>query len=127
MKRLALLAIPLFCLTTPASSADLDSPQYRERDTYYDRPAPRVVERERIIERRYYEPEPVYREERVYIEPRVYYAPRVHAEAYYHRPYAYAYSDWRPRHYFPRRHWHHHHHHHGYHHYRGHHGYHRGW
>ena len=123
MMRLALLAIPFFCIATPASSADLDGPPYRERESYYDRPEPRVVERERIIERRYYEPAPLYREERVYVEPRVYYAPRVHAYAY-HRPFEFAYSDWRPRHYFPRRHWHHHH---GYHHRRGHHGHHRSW
>ena len=47
MKRLAFFAIPLFCIASPASAADLDGLQYRERDTYYERPEPpRVVDHE---------------------------------------------------------------------------------
>ena len=111
MRCLALLAIPLLSLATPAAAADL-GPYYPDRQTYIERPEPpRIVERERIIERRYYEPAPVYREP-VYVEPRAYYAPRVYRDAYYYpRPYAaYAY-DWRPRHFFPRGpFWHHRHH-----------------
>ena len=51
MKRLALLSSSVMLLATPAASADLDGPVYRERDVVIERPAPpRVVERERIIE-----------------------------------------------------------------------------
>jgi hypothetical protein len=101
MHKLAFLAVPLFAVTTPATAADLGP--YPERDSYYERPAPQVVERERIIERHYYEPAPVY-ERRVYAEPPVYDAPRVYADGYYGRPYAY--TGWRPRHFYPRPYWH---------------------
>jgi hypothetical protein len=105
MKRLALLAIPLVFMPTPALSADLDGPVYRERRVVIERPAiPRVIERERIIER-YFEPAPVYTE-RVYVEPRVY-APPVYG--YYDQPYRYEYAGWHQRHFLPRRHWHRHH------------------
>ncbi len=108
MNRLALLVVPLLTFAAPAVCADLGP--YPQRDDYVDSPAPpRVVERERIIERHYYEPR--YAERRVYVDPRVYYAPRVYSEAYYPRPYVYAYEAWRPRHYFPRGpFWHHRHH-----------------
>jgi hypothetical protein len=56
MQRLALLSIPLFLLSTPALSADLDGPY-----------PPRLVERERTIER-HYVPAPAYTEPRTYIE-----------------------------------------------------------
>jgi hypothetical protein len=111
MKRLALLSLPLLCLSTPTLSADL-GPSYSERDIPIERPAPRIVERERIIEHHYYELAPVYRERRVYVEPREYvYAPRAYApDIYYDGPYRYAYSGWRPHHFFPRRaYWHRHH------------------
>jgi len=113
--RLALLAIPLLVLSTPAISADLDGPVYRERDVVIERSArPRIVERERIIEHHhFYEPAPVYTERRIYTEPRVYYAPRVYAETYYDRPHHYAYAGWRPGHFFPRRYFSHRHHHRG--------------
>jgi len=108
MQRLALLAIPLLVVSTPALSADLDGPVYRERDVVIERAPPRVVERERIIVRdHYYEPAPVY------IEPRAYYAPPAYVDTYYDRPYrrGYAYAGyWGPRH-FGR--WHRHHHHRG--------------
>ena len=104
MKSLALLSLPLLCLSTPAVSADL-GPYDSERDVVIERPAPpRVIERERIIEyHHYYEPAPVYTE-RVYVEPRAYaYPPRVYApEVYYARPYTYAYAGWRPHYFFPR-------------------------
>jgi hypothetical protein len=91
-----------FFSVTPAISADLDGPVYRERDVVIERPAPpRVVECERIIEHHYhYAPAPAYTERRYYAEPHVYYAPR-----------AYDYDDgprytqagwWRPRYFFPR-------------------------
>jgi hypothetical protein len=101
MQRLAFLSIPLFLLSTPAVSADLDGPAYRA--------PPPVVERERIIiERRYYEPPPVYVERRIYVEPEVYYEPRFYT--YDHRPYRHAYAGWRPRHFYPRApYWHRHH------------------
>ena len=83
MQRLALLAIPLLVVSTPALSADLDGPMYRERDVVIERAPPRVVERERIIVRdHYYEPAPVY------TEPRAYYAPPAYVDTYYDRPYA---------------------------------------
>ena len=94
MQRLALLAIPLLVVSTPALSADLDGPVYRERDVVIERAPPRVVERERIIVRdHYYEPAPVY------IEPRAYYAPPAYVDTYYDRPYrrGYAYAGyWAP-------------------------------
>ena len=111
MQRLALLAIPLLVVSTPALSADLDGPVYRERDVVIERTPPRVVERERVIVRdHYYEPAPVY------TEPRAYYAPPVYVDNYYDRPYydrpyrrGYAYAGyWRPRHFHR---WHHHRHH----------------
>ena len=100
MKRLALFAFPLLCLSGPALSADLDGPVYRERETVIERP--QIVEK-RIIEHHYYEAAPV--ERRVYVEPRVY------EDAYDARPYrAYAYAGWRPKYFFPRGYWHHRHH-----------------
>ena len=78
MRRLALFSLPLLILSTPALSADLDGPFYRDRDVVIERPAPRVIERERIVEHHHhhYESVPVYTQRRVYAEPR-YYAPRV--------------------------------------------------
>jgi hypothetical protein len=101
MQKLGLLAILFLTFATPALAADLGP--YPERDSYYERSAPSVVERERIIEHHYYEPAPVY-ERRVYVEPPIY-APRAYADDYYASPYAYA--GWQPRHFFPRPFWHH--------------------
>ena len=111
MKRLALLPFSLLLLATPAVSADLDGPVYRERDVVIERPLPpRVVERERIIEHHHHYAPPVVTEKRVYVEPRIY-EPREYA--YVDRPYRYAYTSWRPRHFFPRYgYWYHHHRHH---------------
>jgi hypothetical protein len=107
MKPLALLPLSALLLATPAASADLDGPVYR--DYGYERPAPpRVVERERIIEHHhhhYARPPTVYRERRVYVEPEVYYRPA--REYAYYDKYRYAHAGWwRPRHFFPRHHWH---------------------
>jgi|SoiMethySBSTD1v2_1073268.scaffolds.fasta_scaffold46490_2 hypothetical protein len=107
MKPLAFLPLSALLLATPAASADLDGPVYRERDFGYERSVPpRVVERERIIEHHHHHYAPpltVYRERRVYAEPEVYYRPREYA--YYDR-YRYAHAGWwRPRHFFPRHHW----------------------
>lgn len=103
MKRVALMLLPLL-VGTPALGADL-GPYYSERERAIEEPAPpRVVERERIIERHYYQPVPVYREQPVYVEPREYvYAPRVYEPHVHYRPYRYAYTYWRPHHFFPRR------------------------
>ena len=113
MRRLALFSLPLLILSTPALSADLDGPIYRERDVVIERPAPRIIERERIVEHHHhhYEAPRVYNERRVYVEPR-YYASRNYDDAYAGRPYRYAHAGWwRPRHFFPRdRYWHRHHH-----------------
>jgi hypothetical protein len=88
MKRLGLLAIPLLCLSTPAGSADLYGPVYRERDVVIERPAPpRVIERERIV----------------YSEPRVYHHSPAYEDAYDVRPYSHAYAGWRPHYFVPRR------------------------
>jgi hypothetical protein len=110
MLRLALLPLSLALLTASATAADLDRPYYSEREPYYDRPAPRVVERERIIEHHhhYVPAPPVHVEKRIYVEPRTIH--RHHAGEY--RPH---YTDfaWRPRRFF--RHWHHDHHHHRHH------------
>jgi hypothetical protein len=105
MKRLGLLAIPLLCLSTPAGSADLYGPVYRERDVVIERPAPpRVIERERIVERHYYyPPAPAYAERRVYSEPRVYHHSPAYEDAYDVRPYSHAYAGWRPHYFVPRR------------------------
>jgi len=106
MSRLARLALPLVLITSPAVAADLDRPYYSEPEHYYQRPLPRVVERERIIEHHHHyvpAPPPVHVERRVYIEPRIY---RHYSE---HRPY-FAEFGWRPRGFF--RPWHHYHHHH---------------
>ena len=106
MKTLTLLPLSALLFATPAASADLDGPVYRERDYGYERPAPpRIVERERIIEHHYhYTPPPtVYRERRVYVQPEVYYRPREYA---YYDKFRYAHAGWwRPRHFFPRHHW----------------------
>ena len=116
MRRLALFSLPVLILATPALSADLDG--YRERDVVIERPAPRIIERERIIEHHHhhYQHAPVYTERRVYVEPH-YYAPRVYADdTYYDRPHRHRYAHagwWRPRHYFPRAHYGHRHHHRG--------------
>ena len=106
MRRLSFLAIPLLLLSTPASSADLDGPVYRERDVVIERPAPRIVERERVIEHHHhYVPAPVYTERRIYAEPRVFYRPRVYA--YHYKPFRHAHAGWRARHDYPRGHrWH---------------------
>jgi hypothetical protein len=115
MRQLMLVSIPLLALATPAFSADLDGPIYRERDVVIERSVPRVVERERIIEHHHhYAPAPVYTERRIYAEPRVYYPPRAYAGyTYYDEPYRYPYTHagwWRPRHFIPRGHyWRHHH------------------
>jgi hypothetical protein len=112
MRRLALFTTPLLALSTSALSADLDGPVYRERDVVIERPAPRIIERERIVEHHHhhYQPVPVYQERRVYVEPR-YYASE---DVFYARPRAYRHVHagwWRPRHFFPRGHyWHRHHH-----------------
>jgi hypothetical protein len=100
MNRLALLALPVLTLATPAMSGDYYG-RYPRESIYYYRPAPQVLVRERIIERHYYTPAPAYRERVYYKPPFAYYPPR--------RVYAY---DYRPRYYAPRwRHWHHHRHH----------------
>jgi hypothetical protein len=89
MKRLMLAMASGLGLSIPALAADLDGPIYRERDTYIDRTAPAVVERERIIERHYYHEPRV----ETYVGPRVYerpvypYRDADYDEEYrYHRP-----------------------------------------
>ena len=101
MKRLAVLAIPFMCLAGPAMAADLEGPTYSERESYV---RPPIVDR-KIVEHHHYHHQapPVYREKRVYVEPRVYEEP-VYTERFYPRRLAFAYRDWRPRHFFPRRH-----------------------
>ena len=95
MKKIVLAAIGIAALTTPGIAADLDGPRCcRERETFLEEPAPRVVERERIVERHYYEPVPVVRE-KVYVEPR-YVAPRVFVDV----DVGGWHDGWRPR-----RHW----------------------
>jgi hypothetical protein len=86
------------CWATPLLAADLDGPVYEERDrVVIERPAPRVIERERIIERYYDAPG-----QEVYVAPS-YYAHRVYA------PYAYNYYDGyrasRPAYFLARPHW----------------------
>ena len=98
MRRLALFSVPLLVFSTPAVTADLDGPVYRERAVVIERPAPRIIERERIVEHHHhhYQPAPVYTARRVHAEPR-YYTPRVYDEdAYYVRPrgYRYAHAGW---------------------------------
>jgi hypothetical protein len=103
MRLVLLLAIPQLCLAGSAFAADL-GPYYPPARESYAPPPPPVVERKIIEHHHYYHEAPsVYSERRVYVEPRLYAAPRIYAERVYPR-YAYAYSDWRPRHYFPRRH-----------------------
>src|SRR5258708_6116143 len=86
MNRLALSSISLFFLGTPAFAADLDGPVYRERDTYFERPAPTVIERERIIEHHYYYAPRV----ETYVAPRVYERPVYgYRDAYYDDGYRY--------------------------------------
>jgi hypothetical protein len=102
MKSLALASVSLLFLATPAVSADLDGPVYREREAYIERPADRVIVEKRVIEHRhYYEPAPVYSERYYYDD-----APVYNAGYYYGRPYAYRYAYgpdyWRPRHFFAR-------------------------
>jgi len=102
MGRVLLLTTPLLCLAGSAFGADL-GPYYPPPRESYAPPPPPIVERKIVEHHHYYHQAPtVYAERRVYVEPRVY-AQRVHAERLYPR-YAYAYSDWRPRHFFPRRH-----------------------
>ena len=117
MKRLALLAAPIMCLTGPALAADLGRP-YPERETYLQPPVverkiiketyvppPPVVHRKIVEHHHYYHEAPtVYREKRVYIEPRVYDEP-LYKERFYPPRFAHAYQDWRPHHFFPRRHY----------------------
>jgi hypothetical protein len=43
MKPLAFLPLSALLLTTPAASADLDGPVYRERDFGYERPVPQTI------------------------------------------------------------------------------------
>jgi hypothetical protein len=82
MKRLALITLPIVCLSTPVLAADL-GPGY-DGDVAVVRPAPRVIERERIVERYYAAPREVFVEPReAYVEPRVYYGPRPYAYAGY--------------------------------------------
>ena len=90
MNRLALIALPLLTLATPATSGDYHGGYPRE-PVYYYRPAPQVLVRERIIERQYYTVAPAYRE-RVYFKP---------SYAYYPPRRAYAYG-WRSRYHAPR-------------------------
>jgi len=97
MRHLLLLATPLLCLAGSASAADL-GPYYPPIKESYAPPPPPVVHRKIIEHHHYYHQAPrVYSERRIYVEPRVY------VERIYPR-YAYAYRDWRPRHFFPRRH-----------------------
>jgi hypothetical protein len=101
MKRLVLMAAPLLWLASPALAADL-GPYPEERETY-ERPP--IVDRKIVEHHHYYHQAPtVYREKRVYVEPRIYDEP-IYSERLYPRRFAYAYQDWRPRHYFPRRHY----------------------
>jgi hypothetical protein len=103
MRRVLLLATPLLCLAGSAFAADL-GPYYPPARESYAPPPPPVVERKIVEHHHYYHQAPsVYSERRVYVEPHVYAAPRIYAERVYPR-YAYAYSDWRPRYFFPRRH-----------------------
>jgi hypothetical protein len=115
MKRLALLAAPIMCLAGPALAADLDL--YSEKESYIRPPGVHrkiiehhhvqrpVVHRKVIEHHHYYHQAPtVYREKRVYVEPRVYEEP-IYEERLYPRRFAYAYQDWRPRTFFPRRHY----------------------
>ena len=81
MKRLVLLALPLFA-STPALAADLDRSGYSEREVEIERQVPpRVVEDDDDYR-------PMYAE-RIYEAPRYY--------TYYDRPF-FGYSYWRPRH-----------------------------
>jgi len=106
MRRLTLAGIACFALASSASAADL-GPYHPYPDAYAPPPPP---ERKIVEHHHYYHEAPtVYREHRVYVEPRVYRPPAIYAERVYPR-YAYAYSAWRPHHFFPRRHfWGHHH------------------
>jgi hypothetical protein len=114
MKRLALLAAPIMCLAGPALAADLGP--YTEKETYVRPPVvdrkiiehhhvQRPIVRRKIVEHHhYYHQAPtIYREKRVHVEPRVYEEP-IYEERFYPRRFAYAYRDWRPHHFFPRRH-----------------------
>ena len=108
MRRMALLAVPLLALTSPALAADLGP--YPEKETYLAPPPPRV-ERKIVEHHHYYHQAPtVYREKRVYVEPRVYEAPVEYRERLYPRRFAFAYRDWRPGHFHRRHHWAHRHH-----------------
>lgn len=95
MQKFILAAVGFAALSTPGIAADFDGPRCcRERETFLEEPAPRVVERERIVERHYYEPVPVVRE-KVYVEPR-HVAPRVYVDV----DVGGWHDGWRPR-----RHW----------------------
>ena len=103
MRRVLLVATPLMCLAGPTFAADLGPYYPPARESYAPLPPP-VVERKIVEHHHYYHQAPgVYSERRVFVEPRVYAVPRIYAERVYPR-YAYAYSDWRPRHFYPRRH-----------------------
>ena len=108
MRLFALAAFSGLCLAPPAFAADL-GPYPPAKETY-NAPTPPRVDRKIVEHHHYYHEAPtVYREHRVYVEPRVYRPPAIYAERLYPR-YAYAYSAWRPHHFFPRRHfWGHHH------------------
>jgi hypothetical protein len=95
MQKIILAALGVAALTSPGAAADFDGPPCcRERETFLEQPARRVVERERIVERHYYEPAPVVRE-KVYVEHR-YVAPRVFVDV--------DVDSWREG-WRPRRHW----------------------
>ena len=99
------------CLAGPATAADLEGPTYSERESYV---RPPIVDRKIVEHHHYHHQAPtVYREKRVYVEPRVYdeplYKERVYEEPLYKerlypRRFAFAYRDWKPRHFFRRHH-----------------------
>jgi hypothetical protein len=100
LMRLAFVPLTIMTALGPAMTAraaDLDGPLYEERDrVVIERPAPRVIERERIIEHHYYERRP-----EVYVAPPRAYAPKAYA------PYSYAYDgDYRVYGYGPGPFWH---------------------
>jgi hypothetical protein len=105
MRRVLLVATPLLCLAGPAFAADLGPYYPPARESYAPLPPP-VVERKIVEHHHYYHQAPsIYSDRRVFVEPRVYAVPRIYAERVYPRyAHTYAYGDWRPRYFFPRRH-----------------------
>jgi hypothetical protein len=86
MQSVSLLPVSLLAaigsvVATPTFAADLDDLAYSQRDVVIERPAPRVVERERIIERHYYY-EPRGRIDETHVAPRTY-APSAYAVPVY--------------------------------------------